>query len=83
MALTYQRVINRQALIIQDREAIEVPNDVNCPKNRKISFLAREDMNFTRNTVEEIKSIEIINFDFWSIFLTQNKVVSNWSIFTI
>lgn len=71
MALTYQRVINRQALIIQDREAIEMPNDVNCQKkNRKSSFLAREDMNFTRNTVEEIKSIEIINFDFWSIFLT-------------
>lgn len=64
MALTYQRVINRQALIIQDREAIEMPNDVNCQKNRKSSFLAREDMNFTRNIVEEIKSIEIINFDF-------------------
>lgn len=30
MALTYQRVINQQALIIQDHEAIEMSNDVNC-----------------------------------------------------
>lgn len=30
MALTYQRIINQQALIIQDHEAIENPNDINC-----------------------------------------------------